>query len=236
MTTGGVTIDYPEHVRADAARLGEVLAGGNLDADVPTCPGWTLRDLAHHLGGVHRWARIAAAHGRRPERGEVEGPPPDAGLVGWLVGGAGDLADTLATVEIGAPTWHPFPTPLVGAVWPRRQAHETVVHRWDAETVTGEHTPIDPVLAADGIAEYFELIVPRVVSRDGVDAPDPMVIELTDAGLVLEVSAGDAGAGTGTPDVSGRAAECSSPCGAASRRRRRRRWAAAGSASAGTDP
>ena len=148
-----------------------------------------MRDLAHHLGGIHRWARRAAATGQRPDDDELERPPSDDELADWIDDGVSALADTLGGLDPAAATWHPFPTERVAAVWPRRQAHETAVHRWDAESVTGEHTPIDADLAADGIAEYFELIVPRLVARDGIDPPDgPMIIELTDLGLVLRAS------------------------------------------------
>lgn len=183
-------IDHVAHVRADGARFADVVRGAPLDAAVPACAGWALRDLAHHLGEIHRWARVAAATGERPNDGALEPPPPDDELADWIDAGVTALADTLDALDPTAATWHPFPTPRVAAVWPRRQAHETVVHRWDAESVTDEHTPIDPELAADGIAEYFELIVPRLVARDDVAPPDePLVIELTDLGVVVEGAA-----------------------------------------------
>jgi uncharacterized protein (TIGR03083 family) len=56
-------------------------------------------------------------------------------------------------------------------VWPRRQAHETAVHRWDAEQAIGRPTAIDPELASDGIDEYFEVMLPRKVVRDGIELP-----------------------------------------------------------------
>ncbi len=35
----------------------------------------------------------------------------------------------------------------------RRQAHEALVHRLDAELTVGDRTPLDPRLAADGVDE-----------------------------------------------------------------------------------
>ena len=187
-------IDHVTHVRADGTRFADVVRGAPLDAPVPACAGWTMRDLAHHLGGIHRWARRAAATGQRPEADELERPLSDDELADWIDDGVSALADTLGGLDPAAATWHPFPTERVAAVWPRRQAHETAVHRWDAESVTGEHTPIDAELAADGIAEYFELIVPRLVARDGIDPPDgPVIIELTDLGVVLRASTAASG-------------------------------------------
>ena len=50
------------------------------------------------------------------------------------------------------------------------------MHRWDAELAVGS-TPeaIDPELASDGIDEYFELVIPRLVKRDKVDVITGMV-------------------------------------------------------------
>jgi uncharacterized protein (TIGR03083 family) len=160
-------IDYVSHVRADSERLASVLEDGPLDARIAACPEWDLRALAGHLGWVQRWATVAAANARAPERGEVpRAPADDAELPGWFRSGAEALATTLAGLDPAAPTWHIFPAPQVGAVWPRRQAHETVMHRWDAEQAVGKVTPIDPVLAADGIDEYFVVMLPRRLERD----------------------------------------------------------------------
>jgi uncharacterized protein (TIGR03083 family) len=163
-------IDYVGHLRADAARLAELLEAGPLDAPVAACPGWDLRALGGHLGWVHRWATAAAVNARAPERGEVDrAPADDAQLAGWLRDGAERLAGVLESLDPAAPTWHIFPAPQVAGLWPRRQAHETVVHRWDGEQAVGKATPIDPVLASDGIDEYFAVMLPRRLQRD--DAP-----------------------------------------------------------------
>ena len=44
--------DFLVHLRASGERFAEVVREGDLDAAVATCPGWTLRDLAHHPSGV----------------------------------------------------------------------------------------------------------------------------------------------------------------------------------------
>ncbi len=40
-------------VQTDALRA--TLKGADLAATVPSCPDWTLRQLAVHVGGAHRW-------------------------------------------------------------------------------------------------------------------------------------------------------------------------------------
>ncbi len=59
----------------------------------------------------------------------------------------------------------------MAAFWPRRQAHETAVHRWDAERAIGLDPVIDTELASDGIDEYFEAIVPRLIVREAISVP-----------------------------------------------------------------
>lgn len=166
------TIDFPGHVVEDAERFAAAVELGPLDAPVPACPGWDLHRLTLHLGHIHRWARIAAATGVHPDPAIIEGPPEHdhdpVALADWLRTGAASLADTLGRIDPTGPTWHPFPVPLVGAVWPRRQAQETVVHRWDAESAVGTPRPVDAVLAADGIDEYLTMMLPRLLQKGRV--------------------------------------------------------------------
>jgi uncharacterized protein (TIGR03083 family) len=70
------------------------------------------------------------------------------------------------------------PTPL--AFWARRQAHETAIHRVDAETAAGDVTGFPSAFAADGIDE----LVLRFASRPGrtlaVERSRSMVVRTTD--------------------------------------------------------
>lgn len=191
--------EYVECIRAESAGFRDVITADTLDLDVESCPGWTVRDLAHHLGRVQRWARIAAQTAASPAPGSVDDPPTGsedevAALTAWLAAGSDALCDALASLDPDAPTWHPFPAPKVAAVWPRRQAHEVAIHRWDAQHAAGiVPTAFDPVLAADFVREYFDVIVPRVIDRDGRAAPiGRLAIHLTDVRVdALVVSTGD---------------------------------------------
>jgi len=154
---------FDEHV-ADLRRAGDLLAGavGRVDPDagVPSCPDWTVRELARHTGGVHRWATIHVAESRTDVVDTdleelVGGWPDDAALPVWLQSGVSDLADALvaAAPDLECFTFLPAPSPR--EFWARRQAHETTVHRVDAEQAGGGITPIDPGLAADGVSELL---------------------------------------------------------------------------------
>jgi len=166
---------YIEHVIADSDRFANAVRHGELDAPVAACPGWDLRTLTVHQGMIHRWARHAAANAAPPESFDAFEPAADLdadGLATWLREGADDLVAVLRTIDLDGPTWHPFPIPRNGRVWPRRQAHETSIHRWDAEHAAGlTPTAIDPELASDGIDEYFEVGLPRLMKREQIALP-----------------------------------------------------------------
>ena len=205
---------FLDSLRADGARFVDVVRSAPLDAEVPSCPGWTLADLTRHMAYIHRWVLLAVVTRDRPQAEEVAAPPGSTNdeLAAWLDDGVRKLVRTLEAQEPDAPTWHPFAAPMVAGVWPRRQAQETMIHRWDAENAAGVVTPLDPEIAADGILEYFELIVPRVVDRDRRTAPRGVLrIECPDVGFVCTVSSAasvdvELGDGvTSTPDATLRA-------------------------------
>jgi uncharacterized protein (TIGR03083 family) len=140
-------------------------AGEDLGAPVPTCPGWSVHDLAGHLGRVHR--RVAATITTGSERmlapdAEVpDGTPPASReeVATWLVRGASGLVETFGAGptdrEVGG-----FAGLVPVAWWERRQLHETLVHRLDAELAVGAEplAGVSPELAADGIAEWYDLL------------------------------------------------------------------------------
>lgn len=162
---------YVDHLLADSQRFAALLETASLDVPVPACPGWDVLRLAEHTGRIHRWARFCVENGRPPTDGDAqESFEPDAAAE-WLRAGARELARVLRDIDPQAPSWHPFPVDRIAAVWPRRQAHETAIHRWDAERAIGIDARLDPDLASDGIDEYFEIAIPRLVAREKIDLP-----------------------------------------------------------------
>lgn len=169
-------MDPAEH-RAAIVREGAALAAvpaSGLGADVPSCPGWTVERLIGHTGRVHRWATSFLALG--PDGGEADaGPRPPQGeaILPWYAEAVDGLVAELDRHDPSEPA-ATFAGPADVAFWFRRQAHEIVVHRWDAEDAItpGAATPIPADLAADGIDEWFALWVHRstMVRGDGVPA------------------------------------------------------------------
>ena len=86
------------------------------------------------------------------------------------------------------------------------------MHRWDAERAIGLDPTIDPVLAADGIDEYFGLALPRLMVREGREAPvGSLLVRAGDTGHEWHVEARDgtivpaSEASAPTATISGRA-------------------------------
>ena len=172
---------YLAYLAADVDAFAAAVERGPLDAPVSWCGSWTLSDLAMHLGGVHRWALHAVRHAAPPEQRDEAGPTQPAALAAWVRAGGAELIDALRARRDEDTTWHPFPFPKVAAVWPRRQAHETSIHRWDAQAAAGGSPMISRAFAADGIDEYFALALPRLVQREGRTLPSgALSVRITD--------------------------------------------------------
>jgi uncharacterized protein (TIGR03083 family) len=157
-------------LRREAHRMAEVPVE-HLGNTVPACPDWDVGDLLAHTGWVHRaWAHVLSLpEGERTnrERSMAAGLPkpgatlrPEGDLRAWLRSGADALADL---IEATPPAKRVIT--LFGERDPafiaRRNAHETAVHRWDAESALGTGgNDFDPALAADGVDELLDVWVP----------------------------------------------------------------------------
>ena len=57
------------------------------------------------------------------------------------------------------------------------------MHRWDAENALGSAAPMDVALAADGVAEVFDTMTPRMIARGAAKEPEQAVrITAADSG------------------------------------------------------
>jgi uncharacterized protein (TIGR03083 family) len=151
--------EYVDAIRSDGAALADAAAAARLLARVPSCPLWSVADLLGHIGRIHRWVAalvVDRAVERGPHWSETE-PPADDELLTWFRGGVTLLADALGDAGAGTNVWSWTPDATSG-FWARRQAHETSIHRHDAQLAAGRPEPLDGPLAADGIDELFSLV------------------------------------------------------------------------------
>ncbi|WP_030953390.1 maleylpyruvate isomerase family mycothiol-dependent enzyme [Streptomyces sp. NRRL S-481] len=202
------TAEFLEALETEGRLLAEAAEQAGTDAKVPTCPGWQVRDLLRHTGAVHRWAAAYVAE-RLTERRPLTEPTglDGAELVAWYRDSHRRLVGTLAGASPDVECWAFLPAPSPLAFWARRQAHETAVHRVDAESARGGGTTaLAPDFATDGIDELLRGFHAR--SRSRVRTPEPRVLHVRaeDTGAVWTVRLSPEPPVT-TPGASGEA-EC----------------------------
>ncbi|MFE5296204.1 maleylpyruvate isomerase family mycothiol-dependent enzyme [Streptomyces sp. NPDC056632] len=180
------------HIDAlDAAgkALADAAATAGPDAKVVTCPGWQVRDLLRHTTMVHRWATAHIAEGHtspQPDGGEPDLDGDE--LLTHFREGHSLLVDALRAAPADLDCWTFLPAPSPAAFWARRQAHETTVHRADAESALAAGPgPVDPALAADGVDELLAAFHARDRSRVRSDVPRTLRVRATDTGDVWTV-------------------------------------------------
>lgn len=133
------------------------------DTPVLSCPGWTITDLTHHLGALYGWARALLERGGTEPSRPLEVPaglPTGPAAARWWQQEFEALMARLDALDPEAPMWNWAPQPKKAGFWPRRLAHETVVHRWDAQMAAAAGEPIEPKLAVDGVSEVLDTWLP----------------------------------------------------------------------------
>jgi uncharacterized protein (TIGR03083 family) len=157
---------YLGAIEDESAGFYAAVSAAPMAGPVPSCPGWTVEDLAFHLGWTHGfWAEIAARQLLSPNDVEEPSRPPADELLAWARERTTHLEAALAQTDPGTTVWTWAPAQDVAFIV-RRMAHETAVHRWDAERAAGEARPIEPELASDGVDEFLNvmLLEPRFSS------------------------------------------------------------------------
>lgn len=181
-----------EHIEALATEgrlLADAAEEAGTEAPVPTCPGWQVRDLLRHTAMVHAWAAAFVAQGHTsyvPDAGEPELDGPE--LLDRFRDGHRFLVDTLADAPRDLECWTFLSAPSPLAFWARRQAHETTIHRVDAESARGGPlSPIAPAHALDGVDELLLGMHARPKSRVRTTTPRTLRIRATDTDTVWTV-------------------------------------------------
>ncbi|MGE5226546.1 MAG: maleylpyruvate isomerase family mycothiol-dependent enzyme [Planctomycetaceae bacterium] len=160
---------FVAHVRLDGDRLATV-ADGKLDAPVPSCPGWTVRDLATHVAQVYEHKIACTDLGVAPDPWPPAWPA-DRDPIVWFGDAHRRLLAMFDTHDATDPSATWWPTDQTVGFWARRMAHETAIHRVDAELAAEAETPVDPALALDGIDEVLTIMLAGDWSEAPIEAP-----------------------------------------------------------------
>jgi uncharacterized protein (TIGR03083 family) len=179
-------VDFPGFLgeverQAAAMRAAAVTAGP--DTPVPSCPGWTTLRLVSHIARVHNWVLGALDTDPAGNPPKAERPPEDwDALLVWWDNQVSTLVGKIRKLGPDAPAWT-FDKNKTAAFWARRQAHETAIHRLDAEHAAGDVPPLlfDPDFAADGVDEALKMVV-RKLTAEPADVEGTVLLHAADAG------------------------------------------------------
>ncbi|MFM2079222.1 MAG: hypothetical protein RJA49_3112 [Actinomycetota bacterium] len=181
---GAMRIDHRAHVasfRLEAERCGALARVLPHRTPLPQFRRWSVGGVLQHLVGDFRWASHIVTTREWDGKGFSVARSKGDALVRAYDESAAQMAVALdlAAADPGGrcPNFADGDSGLLGW-WPRHQAHETLLHRWDLEATTGFHTPIDPWVAADGVDEAFDVYTPRYA---GQRLDRPITIACTDA-------------------------------------------------------
>jgi uncharacterized protein (TIGR03083 family) len=183
-------VDYAGAFLDENRAFAELICNADETTPVPTCPGWSLKQLMRHVGRGDRWAAqiVSERRGDFLDPRSVEGgkPPPDPDdAISWLHGGAQRLVDAVELSGVETPVWT-FLGSRPANWWIRRRLHEVAVHRADVAIAIGSDFTLEPQVAADGITEWLEHVAIQAGS-EGAPLPleqgHSMHLHATDADL-----------------------------------------------------
>ena len=181
-------VQYCDTVASETRRLTDLAKDADLKTPIPTCPPWDLVGLLKHIGAIHRWASrmVQECAQERLDFKQLDlGLPADtSGYPAWFAAGGEQLVATLRAADPSMAMWA-WGADKHALFWARRMAHETGVHRADAELALGREPSFEASIAIDGIDEFLENL-----PHAGYFAPN--VNELRDAGATIHFHCTDA--------------------------------------------
>ena len=173
-------LDFVAYLTRESARFAEAVAAAAPDAQVPTCPDWNADDLLWHLSEVQWfWGTIVRQNVTRTDAEKLKPPRPAdrARLMAFYELTSHDLAEALAATPPDTEAWTWSEDHTVGFIR-RRQAHEALIHRVDAELTAGQRTPLDPALSADGVGEALRVMYGGLPSWGTFTPADGLTLRL----------------------------------------------------------
>lgn len=184
-------------LRREANSLRAVMNDETLTTALPSCPGWTLEELARHTGAGFRWIATHVVRGVTTSPGfpSRDDAPTGHPVLDWWDESLELVLVALDGVDPELPAWNPCPRPKIASFWARREAHEIAVHRWDGQVAIGLPEPIETDLAVDGVDEVLDSMLPADPPKkpvgDGViqlvttDAEDGWIVRVRGTAISL---------------------------------------------------
>lgn len=180
-----MVVDYPAVIQREAVRI-EAAYAASPTGRVPWSDRWSVGTVARHVADTHhvvaqviedrptadfrRFASLAT-----PAKGDPRFPA-------WFAAGTDALLEQCRVAPPAEECWSWHPDGGTVGFWARRMAHETLVHRWDAEAGAGiVGPPMDPSVAADGVDELLDVFVSSTRALYTSPAGPAVHIACTDA-------------------------------------------------------
>ena len=150
-------------LRAHTEQLAEAIGAADSDAEVPTCPGWTVTDLAKHVGETQNWvAEIIERRIADPTQLPMEMaamPTEPADWPAWLREGGARAAEAFSDEALEAPVFNAAADDRTGGeFWLSSLLNESVIHGADAAYAAGRDIEVDADIAADLIANHLAML------------------------------------------------------------------------------
>jgi uncharacterized protein (TIGR03083 family) len=171
-------VPWLAHLQRETERFAEVVRRSPARVHVPAYPDFTVHSLAAHIGRGLRLFQAIVIGGDDP----ADEVPDGEDIADWVLAGLDALVPVLAEVPPDKPV--PFPHDTgdrpAGLVAPLL-AVEVGVHRWDVESVLGDHAPIPADLAVREVENVFANFVPRLAGSDVADIGGTVWLRASDA-------------------------------------------------------
>jgi uncharacterized protein (TIGR03083 family) len=148
---------YLLHLNADYQLLAAAIP--ETPVEVPSCPGWSTNDLAKHMAHVYLGQAYVVETGSQAENKEhLALYPRTYDAMEFMTWGFEAITKALDINRTERPTWSWHHNDHSVDFWFRRMAHETVIHRIDAEQAVSTVSKIDEVFALDGVDEVLDFL------------------------------------------------------------------------------
>jgi len=148
---------YLLHLNADYQLLAAAIP--ETPVEVPSCPGWSTNDLAKHMAHVYLGQAYVVETGSQAENKEhLALYPRTDDAMEFMTWGFEAITKALDINRTERPTWSWHHNDHSVDFWFRRMAHETVIHRIDAEQAVSTVSKIDEVFALDGVDEVLDFL------------------------------------------------------------------------------
>jgi uncharacterized protein (TIGR03083 family) len=197
-------LDFIEAVQLESTRFLDAARSADLPGSVPSCPDWDTADLVWHLAEVQSfWASVVEGLLDDPEQAGRLERPDDRDLLDLFADQSSRLVVALSERSPDDPCWTWHEQGMTVGWVRRRQAHEALIHRVDAELAAGRAiSTCDPELAADGVDEILRVMIGGVPAwATFTPSGDAIRIEATDHPATWGMALGRM---TGTSPRSGR--------------------------------